>query len=115
MYNWKTACRLGYGLQVRQLKLGRRINHSALGDGLRDDRAAGSAAGSAAEKECTTRRLQIISRPADETAEARKKNELTTRTDGGQLAAAATGPVCRATRYSRQGDVLVVMLYKRGK
>ena len=56
-----------------------------------------------------------MSRPADKTAEARKKNELTTGTDRGRLAAAATGPVCRATRYSRQRDVLVVVHQRQGE
>ena len=83
------------------------MNRLALGDGFRDDRAAGSAAGSAASsaagKECMTRRLQIMSRPTDKTAEARKKNELTTGTDRGRLAVAATGPVCGAARYSQAG------------
>ena len=80
------------------------MNRLALGDGFRDDRAAGSAAGSAASsaagKECMTRRLQIMSWSINKTVEAKKKNKLTTGTDRGQLAAAATGPACRVTRYS---------------
>ena len=71
IYNQKTICRLGYGLWVRQLKLRRGMNHSALRDGLRDNHIAGSTASSAAGKEYTTKRLQIISQPTDKTAKAR--------------------------------------------
>ena len=72
---------------MRQLKLERRMNCLALGDGLKDNRAVGFVAGSAASstvgKECMTRRLQIMLWPVDKTVKARKKNKLTTGTDRG--------------------------------
>ena len=104
MYDRKTTCRLGYGLWARQLKLGRRMNRSALGDGLRDDRAAGSAAAP----------QQAL--PQEKNArlgDCRLYHGLRIRQP--KLgAAAATGSVCGVTRYSRQRDVLVVMRYRKG-
>ena len=59
MYDQETVSRLVYGLQIRQLKLGRRMNCLALRDGLRNDRIVGSIAGTAVGEECMTRRLHL--------------------------------------------------------
>jgi hypothetical protein len=43
MYDWEIAFRLCHGLQIRQLKLGRRMNRPILGDGHGDRRLTRSA------------------------------------------------------------------------
>ena len=98
--------RLGHGLQIRQLKPGRttiriaRPLETVIGDGRLIRSAINPQAPQQAPPQEKNVRLgdciQIMSQPADKTAEAMKKNELTTGTDRGRLAAAATGPVCRA-------------------